>query len=64
MNALELIERQHRELRQRLAQWLGAQFYTVYEINDSAANAPLSRYGVRKVDGTWKPVVNLPLLLK
>ena len=33
----------------------GAQFVTRYQLNDGPTDTPLDRYGLRTVDGHWKP---------
>ena len=36
----------------------GAEFSVVYQLNDAVPDTRLSRYGIRRVDGSWKPVAD------
>lgn len=44
-------------LRSEFAFWAaqGAAFCTLYQIHDGWGDGPLDRYGIRAVDGDWKP---------
>ncbi len=48
-------------LRQEFNFWpaQGAKFCTVYQLNDGPENAPLDKYGIRRIDGTWKPSADI-----
>lgn len=37
----------------------GASLFVLYQLNDGLNDTPLERYGVRRVDGSWKPVSQL-----
>lgn len=47
--------------RQELAWWraAGAAFAVWYQINDGVGTDPLDRFGIRRADGTWKPVAQV-----
>lgn len=44
-------------IRAEFAFWQehGAAFATLYQLNDGPGTGPLDRYGIRAVDGAWKP---------
>ena len=44
-------------IRAELEWWRvqGAAFCVCYQINDGPTNETINRYGIRRVDGTWKP---------
>jgi len=46
-----------RDLR-RWEAW-GAEFAVYYQVNDGSGGGPIDRYGVRRLDGTWKPVAKV-----
>jgi hypothetical protein len=41
----------------------GAELMVLYQINDGPSDTRLNRYGIRRADGSWKPVAELPRLV-
>ncbi len=37
----------------------GAKFCTVYQIMDGPDDTPINRFGIRRIDGTWKPSADI-----